>query len=365
MDIIFQNLIKKYDDFVAVKDFNLRIHSGSFHFLLGPSGCGKTTILRMVAGLEKPSGGSIFFNEKNVSKMPASERNIGMVFQNYALWPHMTVLQNIEYGLKLKKISKKIIKTRVDDVLEMTQLTRFQGRFPGQLSGGQQQRVALARALAISPQVLLFDEPLSNLDSQLRTEMRENLSRIHKETGITTLYVTHDQKEALSMGSHISIMQGGSLLQSGTPRELYQNPKSAFLAKFIGDTNLIEGIFQKPSQERAHIQTSLGEIHAENIQGSFNQGEKVFLSIRPETIKIDKGRNQSNLTNRFKAKINHLTYLGDTEQLECISGSQEMLKINLVNEPQQHLQTGDSIYFNVNPENVVVLDAKSQLEQRT
>ena len=241
MKITFENISKKYGNTFAIKELSLQIADGELHFFLGPSGCGKTTALRILAGLEVPSGGRILFDQQDVTNFRAVDRNVGMVFQNYALWPHMTVYKNIEYGLKIKKGARAAIAARVKEVLALTQLDRFASRLPGQLSGGQQQRVALARALATTPNVLLLDEPLSNLDAKLRLEMRANLLEIHRQTKITTIYVTHDQKEALSMGSSITVMRAGEVMQSGTPRQLYDHPANAFLAGFIGETNLLRG----------------------------------------------------------------------------------------------------------------------------
>ena len=240
MKVTLDNMTKKYGSVTAVHSLNLEIQDGALHFLLGPSGCGKTTTLRILAGLETPSSGRILFGDTDVTHRPAAQRGIGMVFQNYALWPHMTVKENVEYGLKLKGLSKKEIEIQLQSALELTQLTAFVDRYPGQLSGGQQQRVALARALAIRPSVLLLDEPLSNLDAKLRLEMRDNITRIHRQTRITTIYVTHDQKEALSMGTEVSVMRAGHLIQSETPRRLYHHPRNAFIANFIGETNLFQ-----------------------------------------------------------------------------------------------------------------------------
>ena len=227
MKVTFEKISKQYGETYAVKELSLQIAAGELHFFLGPSGCGKTTALRMLAGLESPSSGRILFGTQDVTNFRAVDRNVGMVFQNYALWPHMTVYKNIEYGLKIKKKAKREIAARVQEVLALTQLERFAQRLPGQLSGGQQQRVALARALATTPNVLLLDEPLSNLDAKLRLEMRANLLEIHQKTKITTIYVTHDQKEALSMGSSITVMRAGEVMQSGTPRQLYEHPRNA------------------------------------------------------------------------------------------------------------------------------------------
>ncbi len=356
MQVTFVNVSKSYGSAHAVKDLNLTIHDGSLHFLLGPSGCGKTTTLRMLAGLEQPTSGRILFDDKDVTNMPAAERNIGMVFQNYALWPHMTVRQNVAYGLKLRKLSHQEIDARIDDVLEFTQLKVFADRYPGQLSGGQQQRVALARALAIRPSVLLLDEPLSNLDAKLRLEMRDNISRIHRQTGITTVYVTHDQKEALSMGTEISIMHAGRLIQSGTPRDLYRRPANPFIAGFIGETNLVEGKIIGRESEFDVVETSLGKFLAGTRSSAFAPGTAVTLSFRPESMRILQSKAQAqaeDARNVFEVDLEHLTYLGESEQLQLRQGACRM-KANLFNCGTE-LREGDRVVVQILPHDVAVL----------
>ena len=356
MEVVFRNVSKQYGSATAVSNLNLTIAKGSFHFLLGPSGCGKTTTLRLLAGLENISSGQIFFNGKDLTNKPASERGIGMVFQNYALWPHMTVRQNIEYGLKLRKLTNQEISNRVGDVLDLTRLTKFEKRLPGQLSGGQQQRVALARALAIRPTVLLLDEPLSNLDAKLRMEMRDNISRIHRETGITTFYVTHDQKEALSMGTTITVMHHGVEVQTGPPRDLYSDPSTAFLAAFIGETNLIDGVFLEHLSDGALVQTEFARLKATKVHGDPKKGDKVSLSIRPGDFKVYP--NASDLTedrsNILHLKLGFSTYLGEIEQLGFPYQKDKVLKIDLHN-PKTQLASGTLIKCMVEPNDVIVL----------
>jgi ABC-type Fe3+/spermidine/putrescine transport system ATPase subunit len=363
MEVIFKNVTKRYGKTVAVENLNLTIASGALHFLLGPSGCGKTTTLRMLAGLEPVTQGQILFDGKDVTKSPAAERGIGMVFQNYALWPHMTVLKNIEYGLKLRGLSKDALSDRVTEVLEITQLVRFADRLPGQLSGGQQQRVALARALAIRPNVLLLDEPLSNLDAKLRHEMRDNICRIHKQTGITTVYVTHDQKEALSMGTSISVMHSGSLIQTDPPRELYNNPKSPFVAGFIGETNLIPGTFagvKTKDKDRLHlVETDLGLIHTTRKIGNFKIGDKVIVSIRPEAIELAMTSTENTL-NCYDVTLNYLTYLGESEQLQLNRGD-TLIKATLFNATNHQLTDGDGARIRFPESAALILAPDDQL----
>lgn len=363
MEVEFRNICKYYDNFKAVENLNLKIADGALHFLLGPSGCGKTTSLRMLAGLEHTTHGQIIFSGQDVTKLPAAQRGIGMVFQNYALWPHMSAKENIEYGLKIKKFSSQEIRKRVDEVLDITQLTKFADRLPGQLSGGQQQRVALARALAIRPNVLLLDEPLSNLDAKLRLEMRDNISRIHRQTKITTVYVTHDQKEALSMGTHITVMHSGKIIQTGTPRDLYDNPDSPFLAGFIGETNLIEGKILDSNSEKTLISTQMGELKSTRISSkNFKKDDSVICSIRPESIRVGLSSDfDIEGAIRFTVTLGTTTYLGESEQMEFHYGEKSSLKVNLFNAPRHQLSVGQKVTCFVKPEKVVVLTPEENL----
>jgi ABC-type Fe3+/spermidine/putrescine transport system ATPase subunit len=366
MEVRFENVVKKYGDFAAVKDLNLTIKSGSLHFLLGPSGCGKTTTLRMLAGLESPSSGKILFAGKDMTNVPAADRGIGMVFQNYALWPHMTVRKNIEYGLKLKKLPAGELKKRMDEVLDFTQLISFAERYPGQLSGGQQQRVALARALAIRPNVLLLDEPLSNLDAKLRLEMRDNISRIHKQTGITTVYVTHDQKESLSMGTHISVMRAGDLIQTDSPRRLYHNPATAFIAGFIGETNLVNGVYKGTEKGLHAIETGFGKIYSSQENNRFKAGDQIVVSFRPEAVQVDfSGKAVPVEVNPLRVTLEHLTYLGESEQFQMKTTNNEHLKANIFNPPDHNLKDGDVVISHIAPADVLMLAREKDMSSGT
>lgn len=359
MEVVFEKIVKKYGNTAAVKDLNLKIQDGALHFLLGPSGCGKTTTLRMLAGLEAPTSGRIYFDGRDVTDSPAVDRGIGMVFQNYALWPHMTVYKNVEYGLKLRKLDKVEIKRRIDEVLDITQLTQYAERMPGQLSGGQQQRVALARAMAIRPNVLLLDEPLSNLDAKLRLEMRDNISRIHRQTKITTVYVTHDQKEALSMGTSISVMRAGDLIQTGSPRELYDRPMTPFIANFIGETNLVTGRYQGSDKGLHRVDTALGSFFAENVVQEFAVGAPVCLSFRPETIHLE---TTDAAQNRWGMQVDHLTYLGETEQLQVINADKTVrLRVTLFHSRGHVLTEGQTVSCTVAPKDILVLPQQDDM----
>jgi iron(III) transport system ATP-binding protein len=273
---------------VAVHDVNLNIQKGELVTLLGPSGCGKTTTLRMVAGFEFPTSGRIALDGKEINSLPPHKRDMSMVFQSYAIFPHLTVFENIAYGLNVQKLSKKTIAERVGRVLDLVHLEGYGDRAPGQLSGGQQQRVALARALVMEPKVLLMDEPLSNLDAKLREEMRTEIRRIQKELNITSVYVTHDQIEAMTLSDRVVVMNQGVIEQIGSPVEVYRFPNSRFVANFIGRANFIDGTVLAQRGSELTVK-SLGEsITLSNIKREFHEDEKVTLIVRPEMIQIKK-----------------------------------------------------------------------------
>ena len=266
--IEIKNINVSYGSNHVLKEVSLNIENKDFYTFLGPSGCGKTTLLRLIAGFEKSSSGELFIDGKEVSNLNPWERDVGMVFQNYALWPHMTVYKNISFGLEEKKIDKKEIKTRVDEVLELVDLKDLSGRYPFQLSGGQQQRVALARTLVVKPKVLLLDEPLSNLDAKLRVQMRKELQDLHKKIGITSIFVTHDQEEANSMSTNLAILNEGVVQQVGKPVDLYNNPENIFVANFLGTTNVIDGTFKNnnfTSSEGLEIKDIIDDKKGTNI----------------------------------------------------------------------------------------------------
>ena len=291
--IAIEGLCKHYKAFLgagitkAVDDVSLTIPAGSLFFLLGPSGCGKTTLLRMVAGFIEPTAGRIRFDGRDVSRLPPNKRNTGMVFQSYALWPHMTVAQNVAFGLDVRKVKKPEREQRVAEALAAVHMDQYAQRKPNQLSGGQQQRVALARALVVRPSVLLLDEPLSNLDAKLRLGMRTEIKRICHDSNITTLYVTHDQKEALSMADGMAVLSAGRIIQHGAPREMYNRPGSKFVADFLGETNFIEGAVTRAEPGELTIHTSAGDVRSRVIPTPAPAaGTKVTCSVRPESIRV-------------------------------------------------------------------------------
>lgn len=305
--IVADRITKRFGEVTALKSVSLEVEPGELFFLLGGSGCGKTTLLRCIAGLDKPTEGRIYFGERDVSKLPTHKREAAMVFQSYALWPHMTVGQNIAFGLEERKVDKAAIQKRVDEALEMVKLGGFAKRGIDQMSGGQQQRVSLARALVVRPKVLLLDEPLSNLDAQLRLEMRSEIRRIVKENNLTGVYVTHDQAEALSMADRMAVMDNGHIAQVGPPDEIYRRPVSSYVAGFIGETNLIQGVVR----EGGYVAAATGVLAARpSIEGWDPQpGSPVLVSIRPEALQIVPTK-EGDLT----AKVIDRTYLGSSVQ---------------------------------------------------
>ena len=285
--VSLENVSKYFGEVIAANKVNLNIKDGEFFTFLGPSGCGKTTTMRMIAGLEFPSDGKILYDEKDVTQLPSFKRNTGMVFQNYALWPHMKVRENVAYGLEVRKIPKDEVDRRVQDVIDLVGLKGMGDRFPNQLSGGQQQRVALARVLVIEPDILLLDEPLSNLDAKLRVEMREEIKDIQRKLGITTIYVTHDQEEAMAVSDRIAIQNYGKIMQVGTPKEIYDKPENLFIATFIGKGALIEGMVEELGE---YAKVTIGESYLEGVntgESELEDAEHVACVIRPESFFLE------------------------------------------------------------------------------
>ena len=330
----------------AVDNVTLDIAPGELFFLLGPSGCGKTTLLRMIAGFIEPTSGQILFDGRDVASLPPNKRNTGMVFQSYALWPHMTVEGNVGFGLNIRKVAAAPRKDRVREALNAVRMGHLTKRKPNQLSGGQQQRVALARALVIRPGVLLLDEPLSNLDAKLRIELRSEIRRICKEAGTTAVYVTHDQKEALSMADRVAIMDRGRVVQVGGPDELYRRPRNSFVAEFLGETNFLEGTVIESESGKSVIETPAGRFVS---RGTSAKGAAVSLSIRPEALRLVEPKAGS-----IEGRVVGSTYLGEMTQYIVEAGGKRMRVAGL--NPRNVIENGRLVSLAFDPEDVVVLE---------
>lgn len=339
-------------------DISLELEEGVFLSLLGPSGCGKTTTLRMVAGLEIPSGGQIVVDGQIVSDgvrvLAPERRNTGMVFQSYAIWPHMTVFENVAYGLKLKKWPKDAIRKKVLETLGLVGMDRYQQRYPTELSGGQQQRVALARALALEPSILLLDEPLSNLDALLRESMRFEIRQLQKRLGITALYVTHSQEEALAVSDTIGVMAEGKILQLGTPEEIYNFPRTRFVASFIGIANFLR-LKRVGMEEEYHVFQSPAEgdqIRVKKIR-TVPESPELTVMIRPERIRLSKEAPACKETNQLKAVLEKLTFTGN--MVDYFLRFQENT-LRVQSTPPITAQEGDQVFLTFSPDDCVLMD---------
>ena len=323
----FEKVDKSYDgEILVVKDLNLDVPKGEFLTMLGPSGSGKTTVLMMLAGFETPTSGEIYLDGNPISSIPPNKRGIGMVFQNYALFPHMTVKENLEFPLEVRKMKKSVIDEKVSNALSMVELQDFGSRMPLQLSGGQQQRVALARSLVFEPRLVLMDEPLGALDKNLREQMQYEIKHIHEKIGITVVYVTHDQSEALTMSNRIAVFNDGKIQQISSPDVLYEKPDSSFVAQFIGENNQLKGKVKSVNGENCIITTESGDdIHALKINVN-NSGDTSLVSLRPERVAIN---SSEKFENNFDAKVKELIYLGDhiRSRVEVCGNDQFIVKI--------------------------------------
>lgn len=358
VSIEVERVIKRYGDLTIIPDLSVNIKNGEFFTLLGPSGCGKTTLLRMIAGFNSIEGGTISFDKNVINDIPTQNRNIGMVFQSYAIFPHLTVRQNVEYGLKIRKLTKEEMKRRVDEILRAVKIEEYQDRLPERLSGGQQQRVALARAIVIHPKVLLMDEPLSNLDAKLRIEMRSAIREVQKQIGITTIYVTHDQEEALAISDRIAVMNKGVINQIGTPEQIYSRPYNAFVSTFIGHSNLFKGRISKI--EGGHQLTFADgfTLEMKNIREDVTDAE-VVVSVRPEEFSIsDRG---------FRCKIANKTFLGKYSNYflnfpeEMLAGTDQSIEFSQDLGHAKHLyEEGDKLVLLPNKEKINVFTSNME-----
>ncbi len=370
---------KRFGDTVAVDRVDLEVRPGEFFTLLGPSGCGKTTTLRMVAGFVEPDSGDVYFGERRMNGVPPWSRQTGMVFQNYALWPHLSVFENVAFGLRERRVAGQVLQRKVCAALELVGLAGFEKRRPSQLSGGQQQRVALARTLVVEPAVLLLDEPLSNLDAKLRWQMREELVRLQRQLGITTICVTHDQEEALALSDRIAVMRDGRILQVGTPQEIYQAPAHPFVAEFVGVANRLEGVVEEVVRPGAaalyRVRTRLGVTiwAARTGRSGLGPGVPVVAVVRPEAVSLGSAavsagppdgrtgpqaldaREQQTL-NALDGRVRLATYLGDVLQYEVVLQDGSVFRANVVNPRDHRLRAvGSPVRLTFEPHDVVLV----------
>lgn len=361
--ISIQGVTKRFGAVVAVDDVALDIRPNEFFALLGPSGCGKTTLLRMLAGFETPSEGTISIGGKDMTDVAPNRRPVNMVFQSYAVFPHMTVFENVAYGLRVVRTPSSEIDSRVREALEMTQLNDFAGRKPDQLSGGQRQRVALARALVKRPQVLLLDEPLSALDAKLREAMQLELVRLQNSVGITFIIVTHDQNEALSMADRIAVMEGGKIRQIARPSELYEFPNCRFVADFIGKMNLFEGRISGRESDKIGVEVAgLGQLWlpADNGGAAPPEAAGVGIAVRPEKVRLRRDAGPGAGADRIglRGKVNQIAYYGDTSHVFVTLESGQILSANLQNEARSatlSIAVGEDVWCSWDPGDVLVL----------
>ena len=355
------NLWKKFGEVEAVRDVNLMIGGGDFFTFLGPSGCGKTTLLRMIAGFTRPDQGTIFFDDVEVQDVPPWERNVGLVFQNYALWPHLSVFENVAFGLKERSFPKSIVQEKTNQALSMVNLEGLGKRRPSELSGGQQQRVALARTLVIEPRLLLLDEPLSNLDAKLRIQMRHELVRIQRDLGITSIYVTHDQEEALTLSTRIAVMSKGNVVQVGTPKEIYENPKSQEVADFVGTSNFFSAQVVEEVEDWIRVRTEEGFLLMVGRQEGVSLGieSNLLLNIRPESLQISYPHEVPSGENRIEGIVKTSAYLGSLVQYEVEVIGGKRVKVNVVNPRKKTLfQEGEQVSITFSSEDIVPIPLK-------
>ena len=354
-EIIIKHALKKYGDNVIIPDLSLDIREGEFFTLLGPSGCGKTTLLRMIAGFNSIEGGDFFFGEKRINDLDPAKRNIGMVFQNYAIFPHYTVRKNVEFGLKNKKLPKDKIKTQSEKFMKLMQIDQYADRMPERLSGGQQQRVALARALCIEPDVLLMDEPLSNLDAKLRVEMRTVIKNIQHSVGITTVYVTHDQEEAMAVSDRIAVMNAGVIQHVGKPKSIYQRPANLFVATFIGRSNVIKGKLVVDGG-KTYLETLSGyraEIHT--VRPEQQKEQEITLSVRPEEFLLDRDS-----TEGISAIVDDCVFLGLNTHYFVHLSSGEEVEIIQESSIDSIIEPGSEIKLKINTDKVNLFTADGE-----
>lgn len=353
--VSFRHVQKSYDgETLIVSDLNLDIRHGEFLTLLGPSGSGKTTCLMMLAGFETPTAGEIRLGDEVINRLPPHKRNIGMVFQNYALFPHMTVLDNLRFPLKVRKLSASDVDTKARRALDMVQLGDFGGRYPQQLSGGQQQRIALARALVFEPQLVLMDEPLGALDKNLREQMQLEIKHIQQDLGVTVVFVTHDQSEALTMSDRIAVFDKGVIQQLDAAEQLYERPENSFVANFIGENNALGGTVTALDGDQCDVQLDCGTVIRASA-GKVVVGERTLLSVRPERVVLNGAA--ANCGNCLDAKVEELIYLGDQLRIRvALCGNPNFTIKTPISHVDQMMRRGDSIRVGLDPAHIRALD---------
>ena len=346
-EVKFENITKKFNETVAVDNVSCNFEAGTLTTLLGPSGCGKTTSLRIIAGLERATEGKILIDNEDVTILPATDRDVSMVFQSYALFPHMSVIENVSYGLKMINVKKEEYTEKSIETLKLVNLEGYENRMPSELSGGQQQRVAVARAIVLKPKVLLFDEPLSNLDAKLRRQVREDIREIQQKLGVTTIYVTHDQEEALAISDKVIVMNNAVIAQEGSPKDLYNNPKNKFVANFIGDANVLSSEIE--NKEANSYKIKLAEMKI-NIISEKNMTGNISVAIRPEKININKNKSENNIN----AKVTNASFVGNSYQyiLSTNIGKIYVISKDTINT----FKINDEVFLSFNEKDVKVLN---------
>jgi putative spermidine/putrescine transport system ATP-binding protein len=361
VDVELKNIRKSFGSNVVVDNFNLQIEQGECVSFLGPSGCGKTTTLNMIAGFLEPDHGDLFIKGKRMNGMPSNKRELGMVFQTYSLFPHMTIFENVAYGLKLRKTPKGEMQERVKKILEVVKLPGVADRYPKQLSGGQRQRIAIARALVTEPSLLLLDEPLSNLDAKLREELRDELKRLQQEIGVTTIFVTHDQEEALYLSNRIVVLANGKMEQVGNPWEIYNRPASEFVHTFIGKSNRMSGVLEEALPSQLRMRTEDGFVLNSSPKGiELRAGDQVSMYVRPERIQLAQEESESTSTqmNRVKGQVILISFLGAYTECEVAVGK-NTITVRLQTEQEGGvLKLGESVYLEWKPEDMFVFPGK-------
>ena len=346
-EVKFENITKKFNETIAVDNVSCIFEAGTLTTLLGPSGCGKTTSLRIIAGLERATEGKILIDNEDVTILPATDRDVSMVFQSYALFPHMSVIENVSYGLKMIKVDKEEYTKKALETLKLVNLEGYENRMPSELSGGQQQRVAVARAIVLEPKVLLFDEPLSNLDAKLRRQVREDIREIQQKLGVTTIYVTHDQEEALAISDKVIVMNNAVIAQAGSPKDLYNYPKNKFVANFIGDANVVKAeIINKQSN---NYELKLAEMNI-NIETDKDLNNSVSVALRPEKINIDKNKTE----NSIHAKVITASFVGSSYQYILNSKIGKLYVV--LGDTKNIFNVDDEVYLTIKKEELKILN---------